>query len=118
MGCIHTQTIPVEAWDLGFLAGATKLVWMAPPGAAPGTGYDVMRGLVSELPVGNGAALEETCFAADLHEQDVMDSDTPASTLAFWYLVRARDPSCGPGRYGFEGRHGQPAAERVTTLCP
>jgi hypothetical protein len=59
--------------------------------------YDVIRGLVAELPVGGGAS--ETCLATDLAEETVSDSSAPATGACFYYLVRARN-TCGVGTDG------------------
>jgi hypothetical protein len=73
--------------------------------------YDIVRGLGSELPVGNGA--NELCLipggTTALSTTD--NTPTPLNDY-FWYVVRARD-SCAPGSYS--DINGQP---RATATCP
>jgi hypothetical protein len=100
-------TPPVEA--LGVNApNKTTFNWTAVGGAAR---YDVLRGLVSALPVGPGGG-DETCFD-DLAGPSVTDAMTPPSGAAFWYLSRAEN-TCGSGTYGTTHTGGA----RTSTTCP
>jgi hypothetical protein len=78
--------------------------------------YDLARGLVSQLPVGGGAA--EICLMSGSSQRIMPDPRVPAVGSAFWYLSRCRS-SCGVGSYGY-GRIGSPGIfkERVTSTCP
>ena len=70
-----------------------------------------MRGLVSELPAGGGAA--ETCLGSGSTANQVTDATTPALNTVFYYLVRGRNV-CGTGTYGATSA----GAERLTAACP
>ena len=101
--------VPSEVADLGF-TDATTLVWTSAGSAGPGTVHDVPRGLVSQLPVGSGAA--EVCIASG-PAATATDTATPGAGEAFWYLVRGRN-ACGTGSYGTDSLGGP----RVTGVCP
>ena len=67
------------------------------PGADATATYQVTRGWVSALPVGNGDS--EACLALDVTNGNVADEGVPDVDGSFWYLVRARN-ACGAGSYG------------------
>jgi len=115
-GMIRTARgcVPPEPTDLTLDASKQTLGW-APGGPAPGVTYDVVRGIVAQLPVGGGAS--EICLAAAIPEPATTDAAVPAGGAAYWYLVRSRT-ACGLGTYGYEGLHGAPAAQRITAACP
>ncbi len=73
--------------------------------------YDVLRGILAELPVGMGAS--ETCLASDAASASAIDVTNPPAGAGFWYLVRSSN-SCSTGTWGFEffGR------ERTSNACP
>jgi hypothetical protein len=80
------------------------------PGAGSATVHDVARGLLSELPVGSGAA--ETCLASG-PANSAMDTTTPAVGEGRWYLVRGRN-GCAAGIYGTASD----GSINVTAACP
>ena len=84
--------------------------------AAGATLSDVLRGLLSALPVGPGGG-DETCIASGIQGTTFTDADDPAGDDAFWYLVRGVS-SCGKGTYGFQGSGGAPSVPRVSPTCP
>jgi hypothetical protein len=67
----------------------------------------VLRGLVSQLPVGPGGG-DEACLDDDVTGASLMDAEDPAPDVAFWYLVQGRN-ACGNGSYG---------PQRASTTCP
>jgi hypothetical protein len=69
----------------------------AAPGAGAGAVHQVLRGRVSELPVGSGAS--ETCVEPGTTATTAADPELPPADEVFWYLVRARN-ACGAGGYG------------------
>jgi hypothetical protein len=73
--------------------------------AGSGTVYDVVRGEIAQLPVGNGG---ETCLVSGSGTAQATDAALPAPDTAFYYLVRARN-ACAVGTYG---------ASRSTSACP
>jgi len=82
----------------------------------PATVYDVPSAGLNEFPVGTGTS--EVCLPPGSYSNPTAtDPTTPAAGAGFWYLVRGRN-ACGTGTYGFEGRNGVPASERVTDVCP
>jgi hypothetical protein len=111
--------VPNEVESLRFGTNHESLQWIsAAPLSGNGTVYDIVRGVVSELPVGSGSS--ETCVEPDYDPgpgaSGVIEWDAPAipaSGTAFWYLVRAGN-SCGQGGYGFRSN----GAPRVTSACP
>ena len=102
--------VPPEIQNVHWL-NATTLAWnSSAPASGSGTSHDVVRGLVSQLPVGTGPA--ETCFATG-QITTALDSSSPPPSGAFWYLVRGRNV-CGRGGYGFTSA----GPERITGACP
>jgi spore coat protein A len=106
---------PAEASNLMFGSDMTSISWDPIPGAAPGTVYDVARGLVSQMPVGSGAA--ETCLAPGVATPSAMDDTAPPVGEIFWYFARGRH-ACGTGTYGYGALNGVPTTERVMLTCP
>lgn len=92
---------------------AAVLSWNVAAGA---TTSAVLRGHVSELPVGS-AGTDERCLVADSGADTFTDPELPVRGDAFWYLVRGENV-LGPGPYGFEGVQGMPAAPRLSATCP
>jgi hypothetical protein len=107
-----TVPAPAEAANVRLAADLASISWDPVPGA---TAYDVLRGLVSELPVGSGPG--ESCLATGIASATTSDPATPPVMNSFWYLVRGRN-ACGNGTYGFRGVGGAPGAERTSTACP
>jgi len=104
--------VPSEVTGVSFSADRVTLSWVsAAPGAGTGTVHDVVRGRVTELPVGTGQS--EICLAAGLAGTTMTESALPPVGTAFWYLVRGRNV-CGAGTYGFQSSGGP----RNTTACP
>jgi hypothetical protein len=108
-------TRPDEIGDQTFLADKATQTWSAATPAVAGTLYDVVRGSVTELPVGSGAA--ETCLAPGISVTSAADAATPPPGAGYWYLVRGRN-ACGIGTWGFRAVDGVPTAERATAACP
>ncbi len=108
-------TVPAEIANVTFGADHSTIVWSSASGAGPGTVHDVLRGLVSELPVGSGAG--ESCLAPGIAEATASDPAIPPVMNSYWYLVRGRN-ACGAGSYGFRQVGGAPGAERTSTSCP
>lgn len=71
----------------------------------------MVRGLISELPVGGGAA--KTCLASGGTGNQVTDASVPPPGAGFYYLVRGSNV-CGVGTYGATSA----GVERVTSACP
>jgi hypothetical protein len=107
--------VPAEIANVGFGPDTSTLSWDSAGAAGPGTVHDVVRGLVSQLPVGVGPA--ESCFASGIADATVSDPEVPPESVAYWYLARGRN-ACGVGTYGFQGVNGAPGAERSTSTCP
>jgi hypothetical protein len=80
--------------------------------AGSGTRYGVLRGQLSQFPVGSGAA--ETCLGSGIAGTSTPDATVPAAGVGFYYLVHGHNV-CGIGTYG--SRTGGP--ERTTpVVCP
>ena len=117
VGCIHTPNPPPgEAKNLKMTkSGGPNIIidWDIAPSA---TGYDMVRGRISALPVGPGLG-DEVCLANDIPVPQVSDPTIPTAGAGLWYLPRASN-ACGVGPYGFQGVNGAPGAPRNTTTCP
>jgi hypothetical protein len=102
---------PAEVAGLAF-GGKTAMVWTSQAGTAgTATVYDVVRGSLSQFPVGTGGS--ETCVAPGSTTASATDVTTPVAGAGYYYLVRGRNV-CGTGTYGY--RSG--GAERVSSACP
>jgi hypothetical protein len=86
--------------------------WDQQPGPSR---YDVVRGLLTGLPVGPGGA-DEACFN-DLVTAALVDGTNPAVGDGFWYLSRSQAAGCS-GTFGTRGNRGAHGAQRATTTCP
>ncbi len=84
--------------------------------ATGATWSDVLKGLLSSLPVGPGGG-DETCLANQTALLSVTDVEVPGSGAGFWYLVRG-GITCGAGTYGYQAVNGVPSTQRVSTTCP
>jgi hypothetical protein len=102
-----------DALALAQAEGVTTISWTAGSGSATSS---VLRGLVSQLPVGPGGA-EELCLEDDLVGTTTTDPEDPGPGESFWYLIRGAN-ACGDGSYGSEGVNGAPGAARQSTTCP
>ena len=93
--------------------GVSTLSWTAGPGSSTSS---VLRGLVSQLPVGPGGT-DELCLQNDIPGTTTTDPEDPAPGASFWYVVRSAN-SCGDGTYGNQSVNGAPGAPRQSTTCP
>jgi len=93
--------------------GITTISWSA---AAGSSWSNVLRGLVSQLPVGPGGG-DEVCLAPSFSGTTATDVDDPGLDAAFWYLIQGGS-ACGNGTYGFGGQNGVPSDPRQSTTCP
>lgn len=104
---------PPTEFDTGLRvsqSGGNSLVsWNVAPSAASS---DVLRGLLSGLPVGPGGG-DEVCVASAIPGSTLSDSGTPGTGDGFWYLVRGEN-ACGRGPWGSQS-NGTP---EVSTTCP
>jgi hypothetical protein len=76
-----------------------------------GTVYDVLRGDLSQLPVGSGAS--EVCRLDGGGDGPLMVTVVPATGRGFYYLVRGTN-GCGVGSYGASSS----SVEHVSSACP
>ena len=98
----------------GVVVGADKetISWTAMEAQAGLALYhDLVRGLVTALPVDGGAG--ETCLVSGVLGQSYADEDALAPGQTYWYDVRARN-ACATGTYGFATG----GAERTPPPCP
>jgi hypothetical protein len=116
--CVGTPVgAPAEVDDgvrLGRTGLDTVISWNLAAGA---TSSDLLRGLVSGLPVGPGGG-DETCLAQDLTTITLTDGEDPGTGTGFWYLVRGANSCAGKGSYGFVVQGGVPTVERSSATCP
>jgi len=73
--------------------------------------FDVVQGLIDELPVGTGSS--EICLVSDTTETGFADSTPLDPGQGFWYLVRGKN-ACGDGDFGPDG-YGR---TRTSAACP
>jgi hypothetical protein len=106
---------PAEVSDIvAAKSGPTvDFVWAATAGA---TAYDVLRGRLTDWPVGANASTE-SCLADNLTATTAGDGTAPGADEGFWYLVRAEN-ACGAGSYGSRGSGGVPTVPRSSATCP
>ena len=82
------------------------------------SGYDVLytlvRGLLSQLPVGSGSA--ESCLASALADVRFTDLDDPPANDGYWYLLRGAN-GCGTGSYG-SSSDGDERSGPILESCP
>ncbi len=116
--CGGTPVVAPAEVDDGVRLGRTGLdtviSWNLAAGA---TSSDLLRGLVSGLPVGPGGG-DETCLAQDVTTSTLADGEDPATGAGFWYLVRGGNACAGKGSYGFVVQGGVPTLERSSATCP
>lgn len=92
--------VPPEVCALSVARAGTdsRLAWTSVSAyGGSGTRYDVLRGLLHELPVGTGGS--EVCVQDDLDALEYEDTFVPAPGTGAWYLIRA-DSLCGDGSWG------------------
>jgi hypothetical protein len=107
-------TVPHEISGVAFALPAPDdrtLSWFPDSFA---TAYDVVRGLLSALPVGPGGG-DETCFG-QLTETTLVDDDKPALGTGYFYVIRGINACVGS--YGFRTFHATPVETRLTGTCP
>lgn len=116
--CAPLVPTPGEVQGLAIASNKSTFSWTATPNAAR---YDVVRGLISALPLGPGGG-DETC-TGDIPGPYV-DSTVPVVGQGRFYVVRAEN-ACPPGGTGGTGTWGvgrrYPGAvviPRATTTCP
>jgi len=97
--------------ELSESQGISTISWHLAPGSA---WSDVLRGLVSGLPVGPGGA-DEVCLE-NLAGTSTTDATDPDPGEAFWYLIQGEN-ACGKGPYGVQVQDGVPSP-RVSATCP
>ena len=114
--CTGTLAPPPGEVDNGVrvtrLGGSAVLTWNM---AAGSTRSDVVRGLLSRLPVGPGGS-DEVCID-NISGVSLTDATNPAAGAGFWYLVRGEN-ACGQGPFGFAALGGATRVPEVTTTCP
>jgi hypothetical protein len=92
--------------------GISTITWHQAPGSVSS---EVLRGLVSGLPVGPGGA-DEVCLESGIVGSSTTDVMEPDAGEAFWYLVVGAN-TCGDGSYGAQVQEGVPTP-RVSSTCP
>jgi hypothetical protein len=103
---------PIEVVGERFTS-PTNLEWSSQATiSGSGTGYDVVRGLVSQLR-GPGRFADASCLADSQSAASYSDIDLPAPGDAFYYLVRAQN-GCATAGWG----SGIGGAPRAITSCP
>ncbi len=103
--------VPGEPRNLKFAMRKTIQWDLGAADAGSGTVYDIVRGIVAELPVGSSPT--EVCVATDVPDGIYQDLEDPSAATGFYYLARARN-SCGAGGYGLASS----GASRTTAACP
>ena len=112
--CVAEAGLADEIASLQFSTGKDVLAWsLAPLGA--GRRYQVIRGVLSGLPVGSPSS-GDVCVTQTTANA-IAVALAPSQGTGFWFLVRVRYTACG-GSYGFEGEHGARGAPRVSAACP
>jgi len=94
-------------------AGLTVLYWNAVAGS---TSYQLLRGFLSDFPVGPGGE-GEACVDPAVQGEATIDPEDPPPDQGFWYVVRGAN-GCGPGPYGYRFENGAPTVPRESTTCP
>jgi hypothetical protein len=79
-----------------------------------GLSYTLVRGLLSELPVGTGAA--EICVASALNFSRFTDPQPPPSNDGYWYVLRGAN-ACGTAPFGFDSM-GNERTGPIPRSCP
>ncbi len=103
--------IPPEVVGERFSGDKETLTWTSVvPGTGSGTVYDVLRGVITELPVGSGPS--ETCLEFSIPVTSASIVGDPPPGQAWYILVRAANV-CGTGSLGTES-DGTP---RIGVVC-
>lgn len=104
--------VPPQIPDVRLLSDRLTISWdSAALAAGSGTVHDVVKGVLSELPVENGPS--EACVVSGTAGATASDPALPPAGQGYWYMVRGRN-ACGAGTYG--DRSG--GSERVSAACP
>src|SRR5262245_11754744 len=102
---------PGEISGLALGSDRITLSWgSAAPTSGSATEHQVLRGLVTALPVGGAS---DACIVAGTIASSATDPAAPPAGAGFWYLVRARN-ACGTGTWGSTSG-GSP---RIGIACP
>jgi YD repeat-containing protein len=103
---------PHQITGVRWRSDKTTLEWNSDaPYSGSATTYDVLRGLLADLPV--SGALTEYCLDPASADTTASDAEVPAQDACFYYVVRG-DNECGTGSYG-EATGGSP---RSSPVCP
>ncbi len=103
--------VPSEVTSLRVLANQVTVAWdSAAPSAGNGTTHDLLRGLVTQLPVGGSG---ESCVASNVAGATADDPARPAVGDAVWYLARGATV-CGEGPWGQTSA----GSARTSSVCP
>ena len=94
------------------IAGIATISWSPALGS---TRSDVLRGLVSALPVGPGGG-DELCLISGTPDAFATDPEIPNPGDGFWYLVQGTN-ACASGSYGVQVQDGV-STPRVSATCP
>jgi len=101
-----------EITNLGFDPGGA-LVWdPVAAQAGPGTLYEILRGLVTDLT--RGASYADECVVTMVDEPSFLDLSSPAVGEAVWYMVRGNN-ACGDGTLGVRSSG---LVRQSTVTCP
>ncbi|HEU5182291.1 MAG TPA: M36 family metallopeptidase [Candidatus Polarisedimenticolia bacterium] len=103
--------VPGDVADLSFGPDGTLSWSSAASSAGAGTVYDLVRGVLGQLPVGSGGS--DACLADGGTPTAFNDPEIPPVGSGFWYVARARN-GCGLGGFG----SGSSGAPRLTSACP
>jgi len=94
------------------LDGASTLQWDSDADqSGTGTVYAIVRGVLEELPVGNGGS--ETCLQSGWPETNWTETTKPTAASGFYFLIRGEN-ACGAGAYGAASN----GSTRVSEACP
>jgi hypothetical protein len=104
--------VPPEVQFLSIEPDTSTVAWVSvSPLSGDGTFHQVLRGRLSELPVGVGAS--EICLESFLLSEVATDSSVPPIGDGYYYLVRGRN-ACGSGIYG----HSSSGFPITSAVCP
>ena len=101
-----------ESVRIAQIAGIATISWSPALGS---TWSDVLRGLVSALPVGPGGG-DEVCLISGTSNAFATDPEIPNPGDGFWYLVQGTN-ACAAGSYGVQVQNGV-STPRSSATCP
>lgn len=105
-------SIPSEVTGIEATDSAVTFIWDSSiPESGSATVHDILRGDLSQLPVGLGAS--ETCLLNGTSLATATDSSLPLPANGYWYLIRGRNV-CGNGSYGITSN----SDVRASNSCP